>query len=60
MGQATIRDNLVESCPRLLKEITLPHPDFRKEGERTATFDGPNVLRNNTVAGRRIAEGDSP
>ena len=60
MGKAAIRDNVVESCPRLLREITLPHPDFRKEGARAATFDGPNVLRNNTIAGKRIAEGDVP
>jgi len=58
MGKATIQGNTLESCPRLLKEITLPHPDMRKEGARTAEFDGPNVLRDNTVAGRRIAEGD--
>jgi hypothetical protein len=60
MGKATIRDNVVESCPHLLKEITLPHPDFRKDAAKTATFDGPNVLRNNTVAGKLIAEGDVP
>jgi hypothetical protein len=60
MGRATIRGNVVEDCPRLLKEITLPHPDFRKEGAKTATFEGPNVLENNTVAGKLIVKGELP
>ena len=53
MGKATIEGNTINgTCPQMLKEITLPHPNLRKEGKQEAEFDGPNVVRDNVVKGQ--------
>lgn len=59
MGKVTIRDNKFGAVGRaLLQQVTLSHPEFHGTGSKVAEFDGPNVLKNNTVGGKLIAEGD--